>query len=179
VKPLYVPDGSFHCPCKSCLIPSNESCSDYYLCLGFTAYHLKCSSNLLFDRDLNTCNHAIMVRCFQSTTVTVVTSTTASTRKSTLSSTTRTTTTKRPQISSTTAKPRRFVCPTRNGLFKNPTNCGKFIQCSNGIPYEMQCPPTTHFSVKTNRCEYPCDAKCDLSLCKYEMLIKLCIVSYQ
>ncbi|XP_022237060.1 peritrophin-1-like, partial [Limulus polyphemus] len=57
-----------------------------------------------------------------------------------------------------------FVCPARDGMFKNVFDCGSFWHCSNGIPYLKDCPANLHWSVERNRCEWPCVAKCDPSV---------------
>ncbi|XP_076343537.1 uncharacterized protein LOC143243779 isoform X2 [Tachypleus tridentatus] len=57
-----------------------------------------------------------------------------------------------------------FICPVKNGMFKNVFDCGSFWHCSNGIPYLKDCPANLHWSVERNRCEWPCVAKCDPSV---------------
>lgn len=74
------------------------------------------------------------------------------------------------EVSSSTkasTTPASFVCPSEEGLFRYPGNCGMFYQCANWYPHPFNCPGGTHFSETTKRCEYPCDAKCDLTLSKY------------
>ncbi|GFY64134.1 putative chitinase 3 [Trichonephila inaurata madagascariensis] len=67
-KPLPVPDLYYKCPCESCIISSFYNCLDYFLCLNRTAYRMRCSDGLLFDRKLNTCNFAHNVICEEPTT---------------------------------------------------------------------------------------------------------------
>ncbi|KAG8229161.1 hypothetical protein J437_LFUL009231 [Ladona fulva] len=45
-------------------------------------------------------------------------------------------------------------------LLRNPSDCGSFCQCAAWGPVKMDCPAGLHFSVTTNRCEAPYDAKC-------------------
>ena len=123
---------------------------------------MNCSYSLNFDKNRNTCNYAPLVDCDLPSSTTEIEPTESSTITSTadllISSTTTTTTT-------TTAAS--FDCPNREGLFRYPGNCEMFYQCSNWFPYVMHCPAKTHFSEITKRCEFPCDAKCDLTLSKY------------
>lgn len=162
-KPLFEPTNLIACPCKSCLLPSTTSCSEYYLCLGYTAYKMTCSASLNFDRSRNTCNYAPLVDCneFISSSPSEIETTEGFTKTSTDITT---------SVTKSTAS--QFVCPNREGLFRYPGNCEMFYQCSNWYPYPMRCAATTHFSEITQRCEYPCDAKCDLTLSKYCRLLK-------
>ncbi|XP_054713746.1 mucin-2-like, partial [Uloborus diversus] len=142
-------DNYYKCPCETCIIPSMESCAKYHLCIGYVAYTAKCSDGLLLDNILNTCNRASKVKCEegtkQPTTTPLPSSTVSTTEKATTAAET-------------------FKCSTKDGYFQKSDDCGKFIQCANWRPYVMKCPSMLHFSMKTLRCEYPCDAKCDLSL---------------
>lgn len=160
-KPLYEPTDLIKCPCKSCLIPSTKSCSHYNLCIGFTAYEMKCSNSLYFDRSINTCNYAPLVDCSH------LTSTSTTTEIDPTESSTKTSTVEISTSTKASTTPASFVCPSQEGLFRYPGNCGMFYQCANWYPYVMNCAATTHFSEITQRCEYPCDAKCDLTLSKY------------
>ncbi|GFY63482.1 papilin [Trichonephila inaurata madagascariensis] len=57
-----------------------------------------------------------------------------------------------------------------DGQYPNYDNCGTFIQCSNRIKTVMPCPKGLHYSEKTQRCEQPCDARCNVTLsceCKW------------
>ncbi|XP_052088606.1 hemicentin-1-like isoform X4 [Mytilus californianus] len=44
-----------------------------------------------------------------------------------------------------------FEC-TSDGLFADPKDCTKFIQCANNIKYEMSCPLTTHWEQTKGYC---------------------------
>ncbi|KAG8189269.1 hypothetical protein JTE90_019029 [Oedothorax gibbosus] len=285
---LPIPDLYYHCECDDCLVPSHQSCLEYFLCLNSTAYRMRCSGGLLFDKELNTCNYASQVICDDSddsaddekrrppssttrpppsttrpppsttrpppsttrpppsttrpppsttrpppsttrpppSTTRPPPSTTrppptttrppppssttrppphSSTRNrpaSTVRPTVRPTVTRTPTIRPTptvrptktvtntvrpTATPRPTVRPTPtqrptaedqtvspspkhrrcqrpNGMFRNPDDCGSFIHCANWWPYIKTCPGGLHFSPQTQRCDYPCEAKCDKSL---------------
>jgi hypothetical protein len=41
-------------------------------------------------------------------------------------------------------------------------DCTKFYKCDWGVPKLFECEPGLHFSVTTERCEYPEDANCEL-----------------
>ncbi|GIX87999.1 papilin [Caerostris darwini] len=56
-----------------------------------------------------------------------------------------------------------FTC-YKDGTYPNPKNCTTFIQCSNGQKYIRECPSGLHYSDKTERCEQPCDAYCNVKL---------------
>ena len=43
-------------------------------------------------------------------------------------------------------------------------DCTKFYTCDWGLPILMSCPESLHWSVETNRCDWPLVAKCDESL---------------
>ncbi|GIX70877.1 putative chitinase 3 [Caerostris extrusa] len=62
------PDLYHECSCEACLLPSEYNCLEYFLCLNHTAYRMKCSDGLLFDKKLNTCNLANRVVCDSTTT---------------------------------------------------------------------------------------------------------------
>ncbi|KFM72710.1 putative chitinase 3, partial [Stegodyphus mimosarum] len=146
VKPLPESDDGYDCPCETCLVPSMSNCKDYYLCFNYKAYPMECSNGLLFDQSLNTCNYQSKTLCNIASSTTITTTST-------------TTTTALP--SSTTQS---YKCPERNGMFRDPSNCRRFIHCSNYWPYTKDCPGGLHFSVELQRCEWPCEAKCDLTL---------------
>ena len=55
-----------------------------------------------------------------------------------------------------------FDCIGRSdGNYPNPFDCGSFYFCSNGDAYLFHCPSILHFSIVTNRCEYPEEAGCE------------------
>merc|ERR1712198_10246 len=50
-------------------------------------------------------------------------------------------------------------CPRDVGLYPCPEDCGMFVQCGNGIPYEKDCPAHTYFNPSgpdTGICDYHC-----------------------
>lgn len=108
----------------------------------------------------NTCNYAPLVDCSH------LTSTSTTTEIEPTESSTKTSTVEISTSTKASTTPASFVCPSQEGLFRYPGNCGMFYQCANWYPFVMNCAATTHFSEITQRCEYPCDAKCDLTLSK-------------
>jgi Chitin binding Peritrophin-A domain len=56
-------------------------------------------------------------------------------------------------------------CPPYNeGLvvhLPHEYDCTKFYKCDWGVPKLFDCRPGLHFSVETDRCEYPGDANCE------------------
>ncbi|GFS71683.1 papilin [Nephila pilipes] len=70
-----------------------------------------------------------------------------------------------------------FRCP-RDGRFPHPHDCKSYIKCSDGLKERITCPSGLHFNEKTESCDSPCDARCDLSLaipCKWPMDSVKCI----
>merc|ERR1711971_1251201 len=50
-------------------------------------------------------------------------------------------------------------CPRDAGLYPCPDDCGMFVQCGNGIPYETDCPEHTYFNPRgpdSGICDYHC-----------------------
>lgn len=57
---------------------------------------------------------------------------------------------------------RTISCPedVEDQYFPHPTRCDAFCQCSNGLPYEMPCPPGLVFYPGLNVCVMPEDYDC-------------------
>lgn len=47
-----------------------------------------------------------------------------------------------------------FTCPTADGQYSDPDDCGAFFSCSNGIAYKFNCPAGLHFDQANVRCDY-------------------------
>lgn len=47
--------------------------------------------------------------------------------------------------------------------YPHPFECNFFFKCANGAGVLFECPPGLHFSVITDRCERPEDAKCQVN----------------
>uniref|UniRef100_A0A182R0A8 Uncharacterized protein n=1 Tax=Anopheles farauti TaxID=69004 RepID=A0A182R0A8_9DIPT len=71
------------------------------------------------------------------------------------------TTTAKPVVTTTvkaaTAAP--GVC-TRDGYFRDPSNCGKFYRCASGVKYNFDCPSGLYFNEAISSCDYPSNVKC-------------------
>ncbi|MBC9911129.1 carbohydrate-binding module family 14 protein [Chitinophaga varians] len=46
-------------------------------------------------------------------------------------------------------------------LYPHPSDCTKFYRCSNGMLYELECPPGLHFNPAMQVCDWPQDAGCE------------------
>lgn len=60
---------------------------------------------------------------------------------------------------------RRVVCTPGVEFLEDPRNCGRFYQCSNGIPYRMDCPAGLYFNIVDKVCDWPANVNCDLDRC--------------
>lgn len=45
----------------------------------------------------------------------------------------------------------------------HPTNCSRFLTCSNGIWYEMECPARLQWNAERQVCDWPSEVRCKLS----------------
>ena len=52
-------------------------------------------------------------------------------------------------------------CNTVSGLRAVPGVCDRFVTCYKGAARVQQCPPGTHFCVKSLMCDWPTKAVCD------------------
>ncbi|XP_047111950.1 chondroitin proteoglycan 2-like [Schistocerca piceifrons] len=56
------------------------------------------------------------------------------------------------------------ACSVPSGPFGNPTDCTTYYQCiGDGIVLVRPCPSGLHFNRKTAQCDYPENAKCEVS----------------
>ncbi len=44
--------------------------------------------------------------------------------------------------------------------FPHPTRCDAFCQCSNGVPYQQDCPAGLHYNRVLHVCDWPENANC-------------------
>ncbi|XP_037775740.1 uncharacterized protein LOC119572876 [Penaeus monodon] len=56
-----------------------------------------------------------------------------------------------------------LTCPDPNGLFAHPTACHRYVKCVNGHAYVETCPANLHFNEASSSCDYPENAKCDIT----------------
>ncbi|XP_067009509.2 myosin-3 [Anabrus simplex] len=54
-------------------------------------------------------------------------------------------------------------CPFLSGMFPVPGKCNKFIRCENGVASTYSCAEGLHFNARTQTCDWPPSAQCDLS----------------
>lgn len=147
------PDGP-----DSVYIPLDD-CTKFCQCSNGQAILHNCPDGLHFNPVLNVCDWPQDAGCGKQVNTTTTSTTTTSAPVTTTTS-----------ISTTTTVPSRAVClgqekhcPVVDGEFPVyiplPT-CTKFCECSNGIPYEFDCPANLHFNPKLNVCDYPERAGC-------------------
>lgn len=137
---------------------------DYYLCVDYMPYPLRCPGNLVFDPIILSCQILEKANCGGTTTPSRP-STNPTTRPST-NPTTRSSIvpTTRPSIvpttrPSTTSQP--LNCKGHDGCFPKPGNCEQFIVCSNGIAHIMNCPSGLYFNPTTLVCDYESIVDCN------------------
>ncbi|XP_019869271.2 uncharacterized protein LOC109597929 [Aethina tumida] len=155
-------DKSAQCPNPdgpdSVYIPLDD-CTKFCQCSNGQAILHNCPDGLHFNPVLNVCDWPQDAGCGKQVNTTTTSTTTTSAPVTTTTS-----------ISTTTTVPSRAVClgqekhcPAVDGEFPVyiplPT-CTKFCECSNGIPYEFDCPANLHFNPELNVCDYPERAGC-------------------
>ena len=65
------------------------------------------------------------------------------------------------------------ACPNGvSGLFAHPTDCAKFINCANGVPYVQACGPGTAYDSVKMVCDYEHKVACTLGTPKQESMQK-------
>lgn len=53
-----------------------------------------------------------------------------------------------------------FVC-LKDGIYPHPSDCHKYIECSNGIAYELTCPPGLAFNPYILCCDWENNVNCE------------------
>lgn len=123
--------GQFRCPEAKGFFPDPEQCDLYYACIDGKAEEKLCKDGLVF-RDDNPkkefCDLPANVPCGDRTLL------------------------QEPQPSK--------GCPRANGYFKHedPTACDRFVNCIDGVPQIMPCPPSLIYEDKVSSCVWPADA---------------------
>ena len=54
------------------------------------------------------------------------------------------------------------ICADGDGMYPH-ADCSKFWHCSNGIPYEKDCPAGLHWNDRRKECDWPEDSLCERS----------------
>ena len=51
-------------------------------------------------------------------------------------------------------------CPRMNGFFRHwdPEACDKFVNCVDGVPNELPCPPGLVYDDEASTCQWPTEA---------------------
>uniref|UniRef100_A0A069DPZ6 Putative chitin binding peritrophin-a domain protein n=1 Tax=Panstrongylus megistus TaxID=65343 RepID=A0A069DPZ6_9HEMI len=118
---------AFRCPDKNGFYPDPVQCDLYYHCVGGEAEEKLCPDGLLFD-DGNPsherCDTPVNVDCED-----------------------------RDQLQ----EPKSTEgCPRANGFFRHPDSevCDKFVNCIDGVPNEMPCPPGLIYDDEASTCAW-------------------------
>ncbi|XP_049825874.1 zonadhesin [Aethina tumida] len=153
------PDGP-----DSVYIPLDD-CTKFCQCSNGQAILHRCPGGLHFNPVLNVCDWPKDAGCDQQVKTTTSTSSTTTTNAPNTTSVTATT-----SINSTSATPSKVVCLGREkycpavddefSVYIPLPDCTKFCECSNGTPYEFDCPSNLHFNPDLNVCDYPERAGC-------------------
>jgi hypothetical protein len=53
-----------------------------------------------------------------------------------------------------------FVCATPDGKYPH-RECHKYWMCSNGLPYEFNCPPGLYYNKNKQECDWPQNVECN------------------
>ncbi|XP_064605891.1 uncharacterized protein LOC135470780 [Liolophura sinensis] len=56
-------------------------------------------------------------------------------------------------------------CNPGDDYIRDPKDCGKFYQCSHGVPYQMGCEAGLYFDINSKVCGWPSNVNCDLDRC--------------
>ncbi|CAG9834944.1 unnamed protein product [Diabrotica balteata] len=119
----------------------HEDCSKFYQCSNGVPYVHNCSSGLHFNSKLNVCDYPFAAGC-EGEIVNPSSDDNGDQNSCLLES---------------------FLCPAVDGpdsVYFPLSDCSKFCQCSNGVPYEHSCPDGLHFNPKLNVCDWPQNAGC-------------------
>lgn len=122
----------FKCPQKNGFYPDPIQCDLYYHCLNGELEEKLCPDGLLFD-DTNSnkerCDTSLNIECSDRTELQDAHPTTG--------------------------------CPRANGFYRHPdpTACDKFVNCIDGVPNEMPCPPGLIYDDEGSTCSWAAEAK--------------------
>uniref|UniRef100_A0A6P7FM87 Uncharacterized protein LOC114329323 n=1 Tax=Diabrotica virgifera virgifera TaxID=50390 RepID=A0A6P7FM87_DIAVI len=145
---------SFLCPpidgSTSVYFPQ-QNCTKFCQCSNGVPYEHTCRDGLHFNPTLNVCDWPENAGCRGSETHTCPTITTPFTPTDSTTP------------NSNSCQKEGIVCPAVDGpdsVYFPLSDCTKFCQCSNGVPYEHDCPAGLHFNPKLNVCDGPQNAGC-------------------
>nr|XP_050042738.2 mucin-2-like [Dermacentor andersoni] len=63
------------------------------------------------------------------------------------------------------------LCKSTFGLFRHPTNCNLFVQCSYSVAFIKKCPANLHFNEEIMVCDWPYRAGCLSNASKSQLLM--------
>ena len=59
------------------------------------------------------------------------------------------------------------ICLSPDGLYADPTDCGKFYNCGNGVAHLTSCGPGTLWNDELKICDWPQNVNCNHTSRKY------------
>ncbi|GLV44874.1 uncharacterized protein CBL_14554 [Carabus blaptoides fortunei] len=136
------------------LLQNPEDCGSYIQCVHQFPFVRNCTSGLHWNDKLKACDRPEDAGCQNNETTTASWSTTEI-----------------PSNSTITVPPTNQSWSSCDGvphyidvLLPNPEDCGSYIQCVHQKPMVRPCPSGLHWSISTNRCDWPQIAKCNGTL---------------
>ena len=119
-------------------------CTKFIQCAPYGPQEMSCSAGTRWDQTILTCNHESATECVTGSYIDeqgkscggVIVEVTTPSDKCNL------------------------VCPLVNGEFAHPTNCKKWIHCSNSIPHVKDCPKDLEFDPTMKACNWPKKTTC-------------------
>ncbi|XP_048250966.1 uncharacterized protein LOC124137847 isoform X4 [Haliotis rufescens] len=123
----------FECPDLHGYFADDVDCTGYYECINGNAYHRKCNAGTYFDEKKEKCTwDQVSEKCPSAVKEDAVKETLGKMMKS-----------------------GPFVCPSREGYFRDPKTCTMFYECKEGVPKSKSCGPETLFDDKKKKCTWP------------------------
>ncbi|KAK7501473.1 hypothetical protein BaRGS_00007277 [Batillaria attramentaria] len=134
--------------------PSPRACDEYYICAHHVSYRVLCADGLLYDAATEHCDAPENVFCFDPH------STAASPRP------VPTTTAQPPDlhqvlVTSAPVQPgpsdtaTRFCTGRVDGVYRDPSDCNKYIECLHPFGFEAYCPIGRVFNEAFGTCQHP------------------------
>ncbi|XP_048760347.1 chitotriosidase-1-like [Ostrea edulis] len=157
---------SFNCNGKvSGFYADPTSCTHYFICVGSNSFGVDCASGLHFNDATKFCDWPNNAHChLQQSVVTTAKPTHAPVATTHRPQTTRpfyyfttrptSATTPPKTIPNLGASANAFCHNRADGLYRDPSNCGMFYQCSMNFGFYEPCPPGLVFHESLSECDY-------------------------